>query len=348
MQPWLMYDNVEVANGNRTLAYIRNAGIGSLAASPAEACDCSALGSGFVSPAADPAPWYVAGQPASAAFLGCYFDNLELAPSFQRSAAQLATGGQILGRLTSKGAALQVSGALYAANEAGMAYGQAWLARVLGCAPQCGLATTCLLPSCPDLGGGYRRLVRSGVTDGPTFASIQDIPRSLARTVTFQIGSNSGYWFSDPVTLLDEALPAGSAVCALATTEEWIGDATTRITIVAGGSADVTGVAISAAHANTGDPCPSPFTPYVSLAIPTIPTGSKLVIDGMTRTIQVLQESTGIVQGGLGVLGGSQPLRWIDLATCDRQCICVEAAAVNSNTTITIEQIDREFGASVT
>jgi len=342
MQSYLVLNNTEIASGPRTLAYLQGAGVGNVNLNGL----CPDINTGpFVSPVSDPAPWYTSDRVDSGSFLGLYLDKIEVAPRYSRPSKQNAQGGQSLGRLVVKGASIAASGAMYASSEAGMAYGGTWLARALAgdCEDPCDLGTLCLLPACPDSGPAlWRRMYGCGLVDGPLVSQISNMNGCWVRTVSFTLGAESGYLFADPVTLYSGSLPAGVARCGVASTEQWIGDATTRITITAGGPNYVTGIAISAAPARPVDTCPSPFAPTTTIQISAIPPGTVLTIDGTTRSIEVREVSSGNIVGGLDALAGSAPLDWIDLGECARACICVEAVAVNPSTTLLIESINRE------
>jgi hypothetical protein len=75
-----------------------------------------------------------------------------------------------------------------------------------------------------------------------------------------------------------------------------------------------------------------------------MPPGTEMVIDGTDRTIQLERVSSREVLGGVDLVtvadGG--PFEWIDLGACTEVCVCVEAAAPNANTTVTLGKIGRE------
>jgi hypothetical protein len=343
MQPYLVFQNREIASGPRTLAYLRNAGVGNVDVSG----QCSAISGSFYSPSSDPAPWYTSSRTDSAAFLGLYLDKIEIAPRYSRSTKQFARGGQSLGRLIVKGASIVASGAMYGRSEAGMEYGSAWLARALAgnCADPCELGTLCLLPACPDSGPAlWRRMFGCGLVDGPLISPVSGANGCIVRSVSFTLGSESGYLFADPVTLLSQGLPVATTVCGIASTTQWIGDSTIRITIGTGGPGWVKGVSISAAPLRSNETCPSPSAPEVSFTVAQIPPGTNLVIDGSRRSVEVRENASGRLVGGMDVIAtGGTPLEWIDIGPCARACICVRAAAVNAGTTVKIESIDREL-----
>lgn len=347
MQPYLTYRGVEVINAARTVAYLRQF-VPMNVTVPSSFAACSALSGTFGSPYGDPAPWYDASRPESANFYGVVLDTLDSPSPLMRNTKALANGGQSVGQQVVKGRTLQASGAMYAASEQAMDYGQRWLAAALrgNCEDQCGLNTVCLLPACPDAGlpSRWRRLYRSGLIDGPTVAPITDQNACVVRTIAFQMASEEGYLFAEPVTIMNQALPANATECGTLSTTQWIGDSTTRLTVVAGGPLYVQNLSVSLAPLRSNETCPSPTPPILSFTVSRIPPGHRLVIDGAQRTVQVIENSSESIAGGLDAIGtGGKPLGWMDIGPCARACVCVTATQVNSNTTVKLEQIDREI-----
>lgn len=345
---YLVLDNVEVANSARTMAYLRSFMPMQVQARSDPNCSCPAITSAFGSPYSDPAPWYDASRPESANFYGLLLDSIVIPPILTRPAKPRANGGQSLGLLVPKGRTMQCSGAMYGASEMSLEWGTRWLAKVLSgdCEDPCGLSEACLLPACPDVGqpARWRHLFGAGLIDGPTVATVAGSNGCIFRTVAFQLGAEAPYLFADPVTLLNQPLLANTNTCGLASTTQWIGDSTTRITLTSGGPGYVTGLQVSAAPLRSNETCPSPSSAEISFTIAQVPPGAKLVIDGTTRTVQVLEVNSGLQIGGLDVIStGGVPMSWIDIGPCARACICIRAATVNSNTKILIEQIDREL-----
>lgn len=348
MVPYLVLNNLEIANAARTYAYLKRFLPTKVWVAPDACTTCWAINGTYGSPASDGAPWYDAARASSAFFYGLVLDSIVIPPALSRSAKALANGGQTLGRLITKGRIVQASGAMFGANESALEYGGHWLAKALAgdCGDPCGLSDLCLLPACPELNATirWRHLPQSGLIDGPTIAVPDGIDGTLMRTVAFQIGSQGGYLFADPTTLLSRGLPAATMVCGTASTTQWLGDATVRITVVAGGPSFVTGLSISASPLRSNESCPSPSPPEVSFTVPSIPPGSKLVIDGSTRTVQVIEVASGNIIGGLDVLNtGGNPLDWVDIGQCARACVCIRATTVNAGTTVLIEQLDRDL-----
>jgi hypothetical protein len=346
--PYLVFENTEVANSARTLAYLRQFLPLQVQTRSDPNCSCPAIDGTWGSPYSDPAPWFDASRPESQSFYGLLLDAIALPPVLTRPAKLRANGGQSLGALVPKGRTIQASGAMYGASEMSLEYGTRWLAKVLSgdCEDPCGLSEACLLPACPDTGqpARWRHLYGAGLIDGPTVSTVAGSNGCIFRTVAFQLGAEAPYLFADPVVLLNQPLLANTNTCGLASTTQWIGDSTTKITVSTGGPNWVTGLQVSAAPLRANETCPSPSAAEISFTIAQVPPGAKLVIDGRTRTVQVLEMNSGLQIGGLDIIStGGVPLSWIDIGPCARACICVRAATVNSTTTVRIEQIDREI-----
>jgi hypothetical protein len=347
MQGYLVLDNVEITNSARTLAYLSQF-MPVQVMTPTSCVPCSALAGTFGSPYSDPAPWYDASRPESAFFYGVLLDSLESASPLTRSTKQLASGGQSIGQTTVKGRIVQASGAMYAASEQAMDYGVRWLGAALKgqCEDVCGLSTLCLLPACPDPGlpTRWRRLYDAGLIDGPVVAPIAGMNGCILRSVSWQIAASKGYLFAEPVTVLNQALVANVNACGIISTTQWLGDSTTRLTVTAGGPSFVQNLSVSLAPLRSNESCPSPTPPVLSFTVSQIPPGTKLSIDGARRRVEVVELASGLVVGGLNVIGtGGTPMGWMDIGPCARACVCAKATTVNSNTTVKLEQIDREI-----
>lgn len=347
MQPFLVWDGVEIANAARTLSYLDQF-MPLQVDTPTSCVPCSALAGTFGSPYSDPAPWYDASRPESAEFYGVLLDSLESASPLTRSTKQLAGGGQSIGQIIVKGRTVQASGAMYAATEQAMDYGVRWLGAALKgqCEDFCGLSTLCLLPACPDTGlpTRWRRLYDAGLIDGPVVAPIAGMNSCILRSVSFQIAAQKGYLYAEPVTVLNQALVANVAACGVISTTQWLGDSTTRLSVTAGGPLFVQNLSVSMAPLRSNESCPSPSSPVLSFTVGQIPPGTKLLIDGARRRVEVVELASGLVVGGMNVIGtGGAPLGWMDIGPCARACICVKATVVNPSTTVKVEQIDREI-----
>jgi hypothetical protein len=203
MVPWLRYGTTEIANANRTLAYL--VGLPRISVGTSAGCECAAVDDGpYTNPANDDAPWYEPTRPESAEFLGIMLDPMEFLPGWSRAVEQRPSGGARIGAPVLPGRTLAVEGVMFASSLPGMVWGERWLTEALrsGCGDGCCTADVCVLPSCPPVGvcaDDYFRVVRdAALVDGPTFSPIV-ADRSAAQRVGFLLTSSSGYLFSEPV-----------------------------------------------------------------------------------------------------------------------------------------------------
>lgn len=154
-------NGLEIANGYRTLEYLRR-GMGGPNWQVPGTYPCSVLarevgGVGpFVSPAADPAPWYDASTPESGEFLGLISKLDFQTISVNRSISQRfgGVGGGVIGVEQFGARSVKVEGMLIATSCAGLEYGRHWIYSRLGadCAG-CSLGTLRVRESCPPSDG---------------------------------------------------------------------------------------------------------------------------------------------------------------------------------------------------
>jgi hypothetical protein len=191
---YLELNGLEIANGARTNEYIRR-GLAGPYWQVGEQGDCSVLwrelacldpASCFVSPAADPAPWYSPDIPASAKFLGVLIPDLH--PWFDGLASRAVTprasglGGASIGPMHDDPRPLVTEGWLVAEDAAGIEYGRRWLQYVLGqaCDP-CNLAVARIRSHCPPDDGsddteGEWLVYEVGLTAGVKYTGGQSGP----------------------------------------------------------------------------------------------------------------------------------------------------------------------------
>lgn len=182
--PYVHFAGVEVANAARTLEYLRN-GLGNT-------CDghwdiesdtlCDVLYHAlngtpltYVSPSADPAPWYDAAEPGAADFLGVVLlDMRGWDSTIARTVAQKPTvfgGGYPLG-VQHKPRDWSFRAALISASDAGAEYGLRWLTDALSggaCAP-CDSGTLLTRLTCPpedSTTDGLLTSYETVLTEGP-------------------------------------------------------------------------------------------------------------------------------------------------------------------------------------
>jgi hypothetical protein len=227
---YLTFAGVELVNDARTAAYSSALGL------PGGGCeDCpplaGALGTVYVSPAADPAPWYDPAVAASGEFAGLVVQAIDgVGGTGTRNVTPLARGGGVVGPHYQRPKELTLTLLLLASTQQGAAYGAAWLARQLRgrecsvLAPEytrldtgrvCGSDTLCMFTGCPLTAANtddYRvTLYDVGVTSGPEIIRTQIVgdPGACQLSVselevTFTAGDPS--WYASPVRVADVAL----------------------------------------------------------------------------------------------------------------------------------------------
>lgn len=379
VEPYLILGGVELANAMRTDTYLRRGLGGSeFAVTPASplagegvgyrneytelyeaeafwpgnlACYCGVIAAGtYLGPADDPAPWYDATRPESADFLGVV-PEVTLLPVLGRSVIARSSGGGTVGAQRLRPRIVQVSGHMYAASAAGMAWGERWLTHALtGQLEGCVDDELTLLPACPpddadDPEGYLRTLASVGLVDGPVFGPESAVPECHVQSVSFQLAAGHPHLRRAPVACVTEQyLRADPTACCVIEPDGAIGDAATRITIRAGILGHtVSGITI------TGTPyigaCPAVGDPTVSYTVAHLGRGTELVIDASTRSVQVTDAGTGEVVGAHDSLSFDGLFGWLEAAQGAPMCVCIDASAasLNAGTLLTVEQIDREL-----
>lgn len=340
-----MWNGIEIANYTRTLSYI-NAGLGpSGLSSPGSGCLCTALlfGGSYVSPSADPAPWYDPAKSESTQFLGFVPWRLDLVPSMARTTGPSGIYGSSMGRLALAGNIVQGSGWLVAATQAAQEYGERWLLAALrsqspaGCAG-CDLGVATILPACPDgSSAAFQNLYRCGIVDYTAAQPVDDAtPFTYFRQVSFQLRSELPWIFYTPAILV--ATTTTFPASATTTTGTWPGEAGIKFTINTGtvgnvGPLLIQGVVVS------GNGSPYSFTTEV------LPPNATLTIDGATRDVALINNATGLQIGGIDYIHLTSPFSWPEMVAQSQMTwsVSVPGGSIkNANTSAKIERIDRE------
>jgi hypothetical protein len=209
--PFIDIDGVEVANGYRTLEYLRR-GLGGVNWQVPEVYPCPVLarevgGIGpFVAPQTDPAPWYDATIPESAEFLGLIskldFQTLDIKRTISQRFGSL--GGGVIGPEQFAARNLHVDGLLVAATCAGLEYGRHWLYSKLGSdCLGCSQRTIRVRESCPPLDGlndtrGERIMYEAALVKGITRTDNGGWNCCDYDGIEFDIASQSPYLYTRP------------------------------------------------------------------------------------------------------------------------------------------------------
>lgn len=183
LEGYLTLGGVEIANHARLQAYIDAGLVGGW--DHLEACGCPTLTAAslgeapYVSPSADPAPWYDANIAASGEFSGLLLlgvSGIDDRPT-SRAVSQSVTGGGGFGRQRIAPRTMVCSGVLLGQTCCGVAYGLRWLGQALdGCAtPTCDGGDMEVFDCCPSeelssvqMATHLRTLRRVALTQGPT------------------------------------------------------------------------------------------------------------------------------------------------------------------------------------
>lgn len=300
---WMRYGGMEIGNEARTLAYIR-AGLLGDSRVHARDCACDVLEDEygpFVDPVTDEAPWYTSARAESGDFLGLLIDRIELTSPWARSVTARGGSGSVLGPQRLRGRVVSVTGNLYAASPEAMDYGKRWLSEVLrDCNSLDGIGDLCLMPECPEDGvvNMFRTLKRAALIDGPTEVLYPGVDPCVLTGVRFQLATEVGWLFTDDeVCMEDQAITAGETECCMLTTEEWIGDATARIEIVAGAPNRVESLRVIATPTNA-ETCIPPEGSFVAASDATSATGTLTITkptgtaDGDVIVVSISAEGT--------------------------------------------------------
>lgn len=374
-ESYLLLDGVEVINILRTLTYLRR-GLGPpdasvITVSPPVAevgysdtysdaytadpywpgnlqCFCDLIDGGpYVSPAADPAPWYDGARPESGGFLGMVAD-VDLRDVVRRSVRSRSSGGASIGARGLGPRMVEITGLLYADSLAAMAWGRAWLAQTLGGpATGCGDATATVLPACPpdDVEGAeyLRELAEVGLADVPVYEQVQDVGACWVQRVAIQMAAGVPHLRLPAADCLGWSnLNADPTVsCALSGTA-LVGDTAARITVAAGQvGSSLRDLTITATRDSS---CPSALTPFATYQVSNVPRGCELVIDSSTELVTVVDTASGEVIGGPDALDVSGAIAWVQAGPGEDICVEVDAtsAALNPGSLVRVEAVGRE------
>lgn len=131
---FLRLGETEIANNTRTTRYAANAAL--RLPTVRQDCSCDAIADTlgpYVSPEADPAPWFDPTEPRSAEFGGLLVTDMSGLGRgrFERSIQELAGDGGVLGTARRRAPVITVTGVLVAASCCAAEWGRQWLTTVL-------------------------------------------------------------------------------------------------------------------------------------------------------------------------------------------------------------------------
>lgn len=356
--PYLCFGSVELSNVNRVSEYVTSRGIPGL--NFAQNCGCPAIEPSyepFISPASDPAPWYDATVPESLDFLGLVASDIRVASVASRDVNNRSGEGGVVSRLGLKHRLVQVKGQLIAATPLGMAYGEEWLREALAGGYQdgsCAGDVLQLLPACPedlestDADEYFRYLYKVGIIDGPDFTQITTLPECTLQNVSFQLAAGVPWLYQAPVVVIDDVVidgVSGLDECAIASTNEWTGNATTVITLSAP-DGPVEDITITATETYDNQ-CPEDDSmPSWKITIPRLEMEEVLTIDGVRRDLTVYNPASKRQEGGIPLIRTNAMFDWLDIPPCTHMCICVERITGTydaNDLVVRVEQVNRKL-----
>jgi hypothetical protein len=354
----LCYNGNEVGYSPRTAAYIRN-GLADPRWFASAVCDiCPPLDDGdtYVSPATDDAPWFDPNVAASEEFFGIAPTRIELLPVLSRTVSARSNGGGVVGPLVPKPRVLQFTGLSVASSQAGGNFGMSWLNEVLSgtaCLDGCATDEALVLPACPtdeyaDIDTYLRRLIDVGVTDGPNYTVVNDLPECIISQVSFQLAAGQPYLFGVGETCMDEETLTdeyGGWACCTIETNDWPGDAVPYITLTA---SDEEATNIHLKGSPTFDDgygnfeCPTPEgMPCWELMVPLLPRDGVLTIDGPRKQIRYRDPSLKLDRSGIRMVSFEGPLTFPEISPCSTYCVC--GTAETGTVTMSVQKVTREY-----
>lgn len=232
---WVSFGGVELVNNARAAAYAAGSGI-TVARwwpdLPASLGDVP-----YTDPITDDASWVDTSRVESRAFYGLL--GLELIGAGKASTArawtELITDGGVPGAGRRGSKEIEVRAVAFAADQAALSYGLAWLASALRgslCGTDCAGDELCVYAACPtrpllpgtggcdaqpldpfwdpitgsENGPGgdqlLRRLFTTALVEGPEVTGITHVTGGLTANVQFTLRSGTPYWYCEPVFVL--------------------------------------------------------------------------------------------------------------------------------------------------
>lgn len=204
---YLELAGVEIVNSARAVAYGLARGV------PIQCDPCpdlpAALGDlPYVDPVADQAPWYDAGVPESAGFLGVLGQSVAgfNSSTIGREPAQLVGDGAALGVARRSHREIAWTVLLITTGECALSYALEWLASALG-GSACGTCDgdeMCVFSCCPvDGQRELRHLYGVGILDAPQVSATQYLPSGpVLATVTFTLAAGVPWIYREPLDTL--------------------------------------------------------------------------------------------------------------------------------------------------
>jgi hypothetical protein len=384
---FLELDGLEISNGARTIQYLRN-GLGSDHWQVGDGCACHVLVSEvcptassaeqcFVSPEADPAPWYDSTVPESADFLGVLIKDVR--PWFDGQASRNVTprisglGGASIGPLHPTPRTLSTPATLIASSCGGIEYGRRWLQqRLSGLCDPCALSVARIRSFCPDPDGMDDTAGEWFVYEVGLISGMQDnLQPDAFGAATFEGGDDGCCDFVEGTLVLNAGNPylyKREVVCATGSLNpegcsddcldfcHWLQDAPPAVECaVTPPTIGILGTIITVEAGNglheltleTLGVCGDPSTLIGSIGIPYLPAGSTFVVDSALQTI-TYTPAGGVPVDGTPyiVLPFGFGIPWLQVGDCDPAgCVSAQLSRIcdsDCTSTVTISTRLRE------
>lgn len=292
-------------------------------------CVCSAMvgiDETFVDPASDEAPWYVAGKPQSADFLGLLLDDIDDRPPTTRAMIRWASGGAGVSQFTPSERTAGFTATLIAATPAGMEWGRRWVNDVLigGLCGQDASEVT-FLPGCPDGDDepAFRRYARVALIDPPRFTAVEDVPECEVMEAKWQIAAGVPWLLSVPDVDTTTTVHSGTSESFTLEADEWNGDVAGLVRIEAGASA--ASVRVEAYPVPEGETCPIAGAPNPchAFTITTLAPYGVVEIDSAQEDATYYNPTTKNPEPAWPLLDFDGPWSWLTVPPCSTVCVVV-------------------------
>jgi hypothetical protein len=390
--PYLRFCDLEIANAARTIEYLRrglgNTMQGHWELGGGELCsilyrtDGLAAGCGeasFVSPSADPAPWYDADEPGSSTFLGVVLLDLDGYDStITRGVTQRinSLGGGVFTGQHRTPRTWKFRAALISADDAGAEYGLRWLTAVLQ-ASACDTCSTCDLAvrlvcppgDCSDDNRGKWISYDVALVEGPkevqprspgspidTLAGCRDLvvvewTMVAGNPFLYKPAQTADYFTftqdAECTDICDFLFGSSTPECVAvdAPVRGAVGSIFTLETVDGFGSVVMEG------YIDCGSSLNPTGTADLQITLTEVPAASTVIVDSAQHkiTVETVDPVTSEVETGDGTylvsLAANKAIEWLEVRDCDDiACFCIRAASPCAPGTldVTIETQIRE------
>lgn len=208
MLGYLCIAGTEIANPNRTMAYLRNVG-NRCAIGPNLNTGCDVVDDTvYTTPAQDDAPWWDENDPRSDQFLGVWLSTSVLGTPYAMETTGLNWGGSHGAKAWGTREML-IEGILLGSSRAGVEYGRQWLMEALQGAPcdDCDAPSATILRHCPIGSDNGERFVHQVALNSIAFSDQDaDLPLHCALEFSATLTASVPWVTKAPVRVFDSPL----------------------------------------------------------------------------------------------------------------------------------------------